>query len=207
MSARTSAWPTAVLPSVTSTLRNFGSQVISRNCLSSAMWGTSLSGKPMSTAMPALSSRAPTRTRAGGAATSPCRCTTTVGPPSRRTMPRRQGRRSRKKVSWLVRSVVWEMSSPAPDCARQGSRSPRHTWQASRGGYCTAPQAWHTCSAKRPSAAAAVSPRATRLRVPGGSTGARVRSTGFLRFARVSGCVMRPAPEAPRPRCTGRGRS
>ena len=63
-SACTSAWPTADLPSVTSTLRNFGSQPISRSIGSSAIFGVSLSGKAISTAWPARSSRAPTLTRA-----------------------------------------------------------------------------------------------------------------------------------------------
>ena len=44
-SACTIAWPTAVLPSVTSTLRNFGSLVISRSILSSAMWAAPFVGK------------------------------------------------------------------------------------------------------------------------------------------------------------------
>src|SRR5256885_12404222 len=59
----------------------------------------------------------------------------------------------------------------------------RHFWHASRGGYCTVPQSRHCCSSKRPSAAAAVSPSATRLRAAGGSVGSRVRRTGFLRLA------------------------
>src|SRR2546422_6907210 len=48
-----------------------------------------------------------------------------------------------------------------------------------RSGYCTVPQSRHCCSSKRPSAAAAVSPSATRLRAAGGSVGSRVRRTGF----------------------------
>ena len=66
--ACTSAWPTAVLPSVTSTLRNFGSLVISLSILSSAMWSLSSLGNPISTACPARSRRAPTRTRCGALA-------------------------------------------------------------------------------------------------------------------------------------------
>src|SRR5437667_149374 len=70
-SAFTIAWPAAVLPSVTSTLRNFGSQVNSRNCRSFAMLEVSFSGSAASTACPARSSRAATRTRAGGGGTPP----------------------------------------------------------------------------------------------------------------------------------------
>ena len=206
-SPRASAWPTAVRPSVTRTLRNFGSQVISRNCLSSAMFDTSFSGKPTSTAIPALSRRASTRTRAGGAATSPCRCTTTVGPASSRTIPRRHGSRSRKNTSWLWASRVSAISSPAPDCRRHGSAVARQRTQASRGGYCVVPQTAQTCSSNRPSAAPAVRPSATRLRCQGGSTGSRVRSTGFFRAGRAMGSVMPRHPPALRRRCTARGRS
>src|SRR5687768_11894969 len=60
----------------------------------------------------------------------------------------------------------------------------RQLWQASRGGYWTMPQSPHCCSSKRPSAAAAVRPSATRLRAAGGKVGRRVRRTGFLRFGR-----------------------
>jgi hypothetical protein len=49
-SARTIAWPTADFASVTSTLRNFGSQVISRSCGSSLMFGVSREGNATSTA-------------------------------------------------------------------------------------------------------------------------------------------------------------
>ncbi len=58
-SARTSAWPTAVLPSVTSTLRNFGSQVISLSIGSSIMCSVSWSGNPTSTAWPAAIEHGP----------------------------------------------------------------------------------------------------------------------------------------------------
>ena len=44
-----------------------------------------------------------------------------------------------------------------------------------------------TCSSNRPRAAAAVRPSATRLRVPGGNVGRRVRRIGFLRFGRCGG--------------------
>src|SRR5688572_30422590 len=60
----------------------------------------------------------------------------------------------------------------------------RQLWHASRGGYCTMPHSRHCCSSKRPSAAAAVRPSATRLRAAGGKVGRRVRRTGFLRFGR-----------------------
>ena len=117
-SACTIAWPTAVLPSVTSTLRNFGSLVISRSILSSAMCSPPSAGNPISTAWPARSSRAPTRTGAGASPTSPCRCTSTDGPTASCTRPSRQGRRSRKNMSLLWCSVVWPSKTPSPDCAR-----------------------------------------------------------------------------------------
>src|SRR5208337_4606379 len=70
-------------------------------------------------------------------------------------------------------------------------------WQASRGGYWTAPQSRHSCSSNRPSAAAAVKPRAALLRAPGGTVGRRVRRTGFLRRGRdeVTAIPSVPAPE------------
>ena len=52
------------------------------------------------------------------------------------------------------------------------------------------PQSAQTCSAKRPSAAAAVSPCAVRLRTPCGSNGSRVFFSGSLRLGRISGSVM-----------------
>ena len=70
-SACTSAWPTAVLPSVTRIFLNRGSLAISRSILSSAMCSLSSGGNPISTAAPARSRRAPTWTRTpdcGGAA-------------------------------------------------------------------------------------------------------------------------------------------
>ena len=140
MTARTTACPTPVLPSVTKILRNFGSQVISRSWRSSAILGTSSMGNARSTPWPDLSSRAPTRTRLGGAAQPPCRCVTSVGPASSRTSPKRHGTRSRKNKSWLWCTVVVDSSSPNPDCSRQRSRSDRQRWHASRGGYCTVPQ-------------------------------------------------------------------
>src|SRR5262245_50760765 len=97
-------------------------------------------------------------------------------------MPRRQGRRSRKKRSLLWCRTVWASSSPSAGCAFHRRLTERHFWQASRGGYCTDRHSLHCCSSKRPSAAAAVSPSATRLRAAGGSVGSRVRSTGFLRL-------------------------
>src|SRR5688500_4285139 len=80
------------------------------------------------------------------------------------------------------------MSSPPFGCAFHSRRTDRHFWQASRGGYCTVPQSRHCCSSKRPSAAAAVRPSATRLRAAGGSVGSRVRRIGFLRFGRCKDC-------------------
>ena len=91
----------AALWSVTNTLRNFGSQVISRSCRSSAILSTSSMGNATSTPCPDLSSLAPTRPRAGAGAQPPCKCTTTVGPASSLTMPKRQGMRSLKYKSWL----------------------------------------------------------------------------------------------------------
>ena len=69
------------------------------------------------------------------------------------------------------------------------------------------PHLSHTCNAKRPSAAAAVTPWATRLRAPGGSTGKRVRRIGFLRFGFVRGAVICWPFLEPRRRCTAPGRS
>src|SRR5688500_42176 len=80
------------------------------------------------------------------------------------------------------------MSSPPDGCAFQSRTTERHFWHASRGGYCTVPQSRHCCSSKRPSAAAAVRPSATRLRAAGGSVGSRVRRIGFLRFGRCKDC-------------------
>ncbi|MDT4824915.1 hypothetical protein FQZ97_581810 [compost metagenome] len=194
-SARTRAWPVSVLPSVTSTLRNLGSLVISRSILSSAMWGLPSVGKAMRTACPARSSRAPTRTRVGASPTSPCRWTMSVGPASRCTRPSRQGSRSRKNRSLLWCSVVLPSSAPSPLCWRQRNADDRHLWQTSRGGYCTVPHCSQVCSSKRPSAAAAVRPSATRPRAPGGRFICRVRSTGFLRGGRIIGIVMRVSRE------------
>src|SRR6185503_9091716 len=106
------------------------------------------------------------------------------GPQSSFTKPSRQGSRSRKKRSLLWWSTVCARSSPPAGCGFQSSTIERQFWQASRGGYCTVPQSRHCCSSKRPSAAAAVRPSATRLRAAGGSVGSRVRRIGFLRFGR-----------------------
>ena len=114
---------------------------------------------------------------------------------------------AKEDVVAVAQQRLRDAARPRRTACATAARSLRHTWQASRGGYCTAPQPAHTCSAKRPSAAAAVSPSATRLRGQGGSTGCRVRSTGFLRFGRAMGCVMCAPRRALRPRCTGRGRS
>src|SRR6185503_2177695 len=108
------------------------------------------------------------------------------GPQSSFTKPSRQGSRSRKKRSLLWWSTVCARSSPPAGCGFQSSTIERQFWQASRGGYCTVPQSLHCCSSKRPIAAAAVRPSATRLRAAGGSVGSRVRSTGFLRLGRSS---------------------
>src|SRR6185436_12016430 len=180
-SPRTSAWPRPVLPSVTSTLRCFGSQVNSRNCRSSAISELSFEGRAAITACPARSSIARTRTRCS---TASCRWATTVGPQSSFTSPRRHGRRSRKKRSLLWWSTVCASSSPSGFWIFQIRLTERQLWQDSRGGYCTMPHSRHCCSSKRPSAAAAVRPSATRLRAAGGSVGRRVRRTGFLRFGR-----------------------
>src|SRR6185436_1420347 len=181
----TSAWPSAVLPSETRTLRCFGSQVNSRNCRSSAISEPSLSGSAAITACPARSSAARTRTRC---VTDSWRCATTIGPQSSLTRPSRHGRRSRKKRSLLWWSTVCARSSPPSGCGFQSSRIDKHFWHASRGGYCTAPQSRHCCSSKRPIAAAAVRPSAMRLRAAGGSVGRRVRRTGFLRLGRSKNC-------------------
>src|SRR5688572_30752810 len=91
--------------------------------------------------------------------------------------------------------MVCARISPSGDCSCQTRFTERHCWQASRGGYCTVPQPRHCCSSKRPSAAAAVRPSATRLRAAGGSVGSRVRRTGFLRLGRCKDC--RSGTEAP----------
>jgi len=88
---------------------------------------------------------------------------------------------------------------------RQCRRADRHLWQASRGGYCTVPQSSQVCNSKRPSAAAAVMPSATRPRAQGGRFICRVRRTGFLRLGFISGIVMRTS-RAARRRCRGTGR-
>src|SRR5688572_27840613 len=151
----------------------------SLNCGSDAMSAFSFSGSAASTACPARSSIALMRTRLVAPA---CRCATTVGPQSRRTRPSRHGIRSRKKRSLLWCRTVRATSSPPAGCAFHLRLKEKQFWQASRGGYCTAPQSAHCCSSKRPSAAAAVRPSATRLRAAGGSVGSRVRRMGFLRF-------------------------
>src|SRR6185295_15343312 len=153
----------------------------SLNCGSDAMSAFSFSGSAASTACPARSSIALTRTLCVALA---CRCATTVGPQSRRTSPSRHGSRSRKKRSLLWCRTVWATRSPPACCAFHAMRVERQFWQASRGGYCTFAHSAHCCSSKRPSAAAAVRPRATRLRAAGGSVGRRVRRIGFLRFGR-----------------------
>ena len=66
----------------------------------------------------------------------------------------------------------------------------RQRLQASRGGYCAAPQPPHTCSAKRPSAANAVIIVAARLREDGGLTGTRVRICGSFLGGGASGSVI-----------------
>ena len=160
------------------------------------MFGSSFAGKPISTAIPALSSRAPTRSRAGTAATSPCRCTITVGPaiePHHAEAPRQP----------LAEEYVVTVGKPrlGDQLARARLRSPRQL--RSRGSarrprgadIVSRPQAAQTCSSKRPSAAPAVRPSATRLRCQGGSTGSRVRSTGFFRGGRAMGSVMPHRPE------------
>ena len=80
----------------------------------------------------------------------------------------------------------------------QSRRTERHFWQASRGGYCTVPHSRHCCSSKRPSAAAAVRPSATRLRAAGGSVGRRVRRIGFFLLGTSFGFKdCSAAPKAP----------
>src|ERR1700733_7478458 len=158
------------------------------------MSGVSFSGIAINAACPARSRLARTRTRPDADGQSPCRCAMMTGPQSSLIIPSRHGMRSRKNSSWLCRRVVSETSSPAPSCCRQSSRCDRQTRQASRGGYCTVRQSRQTCSYKRPRAAAAVSPSATRLRPPGGSVGTRVRRIGFLRGGRTSGRVIVSLP-------------
>ena len=110
--ASTSAWPSCDLASVIKTLRNFGSQVISRSWRSSAMLAVSFSGIATKAACPARSRLARTRTRDGAGAQSPCRWATTTGPQSSFTMPSRHGMRSRKNSSWLWRSIVSDTVRP-----------------------------------------------------------------------------------------------
>ena len=92
-------------------------------------------------------------------------------------------------------------SSDAARCRR--SARPRRRSRAIRAGAtgtCGMPRAADTapcaqskqcCSSKRPSAAAAVSRSAARLRAPGGKVGSRNARTGLRGFGLLSGSVMR----------------
>ena len=128
------AWPTAVRPSVTSTRRNFGSQVISRRCGSSAMFGVSFSGSAMATAEPLLSSlqlkphaRRPRPHRHEDARPRPGRRRASRCRPAR-ACARENRDRSRSGT------VVSATSVPPGSTSRNGSRADRHDGQASRGG-------------------------------------------------------------------------
>ena len=68
------------------------------------------------------------------------------------------------------------------------------------------PQSKQVCSSKRPSAAAAVSRNAARLRAPGGKVGRRSARTGLRGFGLGRAASVMRAPE-PRRRCTARDRS
>ena len=174
---------------------------------SSAILGTSSMGKASSTPWPDLSRRAPTRTRHGGGAQPPCRCATTVGPASRQHHARAAtARRSRKNGSWLWCTVVVDISSPEPGCSRHAELADRQRWHASRGGYCTAPQASADLqleSAERggcgePERRARAGPRAA-------AAAAGCAGSGFLRLGRGAGrnhASARPRMAAPehRPR-------
>ena len=59
-----------------------------------------------------------------------------------------------------------------------------------------APQSRQTWSSKTPRAAPEVRPSEIRLRGAGGSIGARVRRTGFLRFGFLSGAATAQSPAA-----------
>src|SRR5436190_8080876 len=92
------------------------------------------------------------------------------------------------------------MSSPFPSWDFQDKTMERQLLQLSLGGYWTAPQLPHVCNAKRPSAAAAVSPRAIRLRADGGRVGNRVLSTGFFLLGRSNFSFMKhPKSRLPTP--------
>ena len=158
-SACTIAWPTAALPSVTSTLRNFGSLVISRSIRSSAMCSLPSVGNPISTAWPARSSRAPTLTRAGALADLAVQVDDQRRPgvELHQPQPPRQAF-AKEQVVAVVKRGGTEQACLRRSGRATGNRGDRQRWQASRGGYWTAAQSLQTCSSKRPSAAAAVMP-------------------------------------------------
>ena len=200
-----SACPIALLPSVISTLRNFGSLVISRSIGSSAMFAVSCGGSAISAACPLLSRCARTRTRDGA-------------PRNRRADARAGSARRRAAPVRAAAARARDSKARSSDAARcRRSARPRRRPRAIRAdatGNSRRPSAADTarcrnrssvCSSKRPSAAAAVSRSAARLRAPGGKVGSRNARTGLRGFGLVSGSVMR-APGSRR-RCTGRDRS
>ena len=198
-SARASSSPSSVLPSTTSARRCRGSKAISRNCRSSSSCKAGVSGRAVTTALPAGSIPSARRTRPPRAHAS-ARWATIEGPASAATMPRRQGSRSRKNGSLEWWSVVSASSVPPSGTSVQSRRSSRQRPQIWRGGYCAAPHAPQTWRANRPAAAIAASPWASRDRLPGGSAGIRVRARGSLRRGGGSSRVTARPARGLRPR-------
>ena len=155
------------------------------------------SGNPISTACPARSSRAPTRTRVRRArrprrAGAPSASGRRPAAPGRAATAGARGRTGRccGAASCAPSSVPFARLRRATAAAATGSGGrPRAAGTAPRW------QSWHTCSSKRPSAAAAVMPSATRPRAHGGRFICRVRRTGFLRLGFISGIVMTRSPQ------------
>ena len=187
-SACTSAWPTAVLPSVTSTLRNFGSQPISRSIGSSAMCGVSLSGKAISTAWPARSSRAPTLTRARrvGHVAMQMQHQRGAGIQPHQAQPPGQALAEEQVVAVGQRGLAQQLARRF--CSRHFSAASTGSGgRPSRGGYCTAPQSLAHLQFEAAFGGGAPSCQRDAAALPGGSVGSRVRRPGSCAWGASSG--------------------
>ena len=181
-----SACPTALLPSVIRTLRNFGSLVISRSIGSSAMFVVSCGGQRDQHRLPALvEMRAHAHARRRGRAIA--------------VQVRQQARPGVEPHQCQAATArARDSKARSSDAARfRRSVRPRRRSRAIRAGATgtsrrpraadTAPcrNRGSVCSSKRPSAAAAVRRSAARLRAAGGRVGRRSARTGLRGFGAV----------------------
>ena len=169
------AWPTAVRPSVISTRRNFGSQVISRRCGSSAMFSVSFPGSAIATAEPLRSSLNSSRTRcAFDRVAMQMRDHDRAGVELHGADPPRRAFAEIGIGRGLHRRLGDQRAAAIDIAERQPRRQAGRAGIARRIDHGAAIEA-DLQARSGPSAAAAVRPCAVRLRTPCGRSGSRVR--------------------------------